>query len=39
MLQLCDALDIFYPNEIQKIAERMDHFKKIREFWNEHPDD
>ncbi len=39
MLQLCDALDIFYPNEIQKIAERMDHFKKIREFWSEHPDD
>jgi hypothetical protein len=38
MLQLCDALDIFYPNEIEKITERIGHFKKIREFWNEHPD-
>ncbi|GHV35746.1 hypothetical protein FACS1894178_5980 [Bacteroidia bacterium] len=33
MLELCDALDLFYPNEISKITERIEHFKKIREFW------
>ena len=33
MLQLCDALDLFYPNEIGKITKRIDHFKKIREYW------
>lgn len=38
MLQLCDALDVFYPNEISKITTRIDHFKKIRDFWNNQPD-
>jgi hypothetical protein len=38
MLELCDALEIFYPNEITKIAKRLDYFKKIREFWNNQPD-
>lgn len=38
MLELCDNLDIFYPNEISKIKERIDHFKKIREFWEKQPD-
>lgn len=33
MLQLCDALDVFYPNEISKISGRIEHFKKIREYW------
>ena len=33
MLKLCDLLDIFYPNEIQKILKRKDHFKKVRQFW------
>ena len=33
MLKLCDMLDIFYPNEIQKILKRKDHFKKVRQFW------
>ena len=38
MLQLCDALDIFYPNEISKITQRIDHFKNIREYWKNQPD-
>lgn len=33
MLQLCDRLDIFYPNEISKITGRIDYFKKVREYW------
>lgn len=33
MLQLCDALDVFYPKEILKIQDRINHFAKIREFW------
>ncbi|HOF99437.1 MAG TPA: hypothetical protein PLD44_08680 [Paludibacteraceae bacterium] len=33
MLELCDTLLEFYPKEIGKIAERIDHFKKIRKFW------
>jgi hypothetical protein len=38
MLQLCDALDIFYPNEISKITHRIDYFKNIREYWENQPD-
>lgn len=38
MLQLCDALDLFYPNEIAKITQRIDHFKNIREYWENQPD-
>lgn len=33
MLQLCDALDIFYPKEILKIEKRIDRFAKVRTFW------
>ncbi|MDR1910869.1 MAG: hypothetical protein LBQ52_00790 [Helicobacteraceae bacterium] len=33
MLSLCDELDVFYPNEITKITDRIDYFKKIRTFW------
>ncbi|MCL2212259.1 MAG: hypothetical protein FWB93_00280 [Oscillospiraceae bacterium] len=33
MLELCDALDLFYPREIEKILDRQSHFHKIREFW------
>lgn len=33
MLELCDTLLEFYPKEIGKIGERIDHFKKIRRFW------
>jgi hypothetical protein len=38
MLQLCDALDLFYPNEISKITQRIDHFRNIRAFWENQPD-
>jgi len=38
MLELCDALDIFYPNEIAKITNRIDYFRNIRDFWEGQPD-
>jgi hypothetical protein len=38
MLQLCDALDIFYPNEISKITNRIDYFRNVRDFWEGQPD-
>ena len=38
MLQLCDALDLFYPNEITKITHRIDYFRNIREYWENQPD-
>jgi len=38
MLQLCDALDLFYPNEISKITHRIDYFKNIREYWENQSD-
>lgn len=33
MIELCDTLLEFYPKEVSKIAERIDHFKNIRKFW------
>lgn len=33
MLQLCDNLLEFYPAEIGKINERIEHFKKIKKYW------
>jgi hypothetical protein len=38
MLQLCDALELFYPNEISKITHRIDYFRNIREYWLNQPD-
>jgi hypothetical protein len=38
MLELCDTLDVFYPNEIAKITERIDYFKAIRNYWINHSD-
>ena len=38
MLQLCDMLDIFYPNEIAKITQRISHFQSIRNYWLNQPD-
>lgn len=38
MLQLCDRLDLFYPNEIAKITGRIDYFKKVREYWESQTD-
>jgi hypothetical protein len=33
MLELCDVLMEFYPREIAKIDERVEHFGKIRASW------
>lgn len=33
MLSLCDAMMEFYPAEISKIEERIEHFKKVRQRW------
>lgn len=33
MVNLCDVILDFYPSEISKIGVRIDHFKKIREYW------
>lgn len=38
MLELCDALDDFYPREIEKVKNRIYHFKQIREQWGEKVD-
>ncbi|MBP3195184.1 MAG: hypothetical protein J6M05_05920 [Cardiobacteriaceae bacterium] len=38
MLELCARLEQFYPNEIAKITKRIEHFKKIKEFWEEQAD-
>lgn len=33
MIELCDALLLFYPKEISKIDSRIEHFQKIKNFW------
>ena len=33
MLELCDALLLFYPKEIEKIGKRISHFEQIRSYW------
>lgn len=38
MLQLCDHLDEFYPQEIVKIQERIKFFTQVRAFWEKWPD-
>ncbi len=38
MLSLCDRLYEFYPKEISKITDRINHFKQIREYWEQQPD-
>jgi hypothetical protein len=35
MLQLCWELFEFYPKEIQKIDKRLQHFKKVENFWKQ----
>jgi len=39
MLEMCDVLEQFYPKEIQKINERVDRFRAVREFWLAKPGD
>jgi len=38
MLELCDVMLEFYPREIAKIGERIERFRKVREFWLAKPD-
>ncbi len=38
MLQLCDALDEFYPREIVKIRDRMERFAAVRKLWQSKED-
>jgi hypothetical protein len=33
MLQLCDALLEFYPREIGKVKERIEHFRRVKQQW------
>ena len=33
MLELCDALELFYPKEIDKIVGRLERFREVRKFW------
>lgn len=33
MIEMCDNLLDFYPKEILKINKRIDHFKKIKKYW------
>lgn len=33
MITLCDKLSVFYDEEISKIGERKDWFKKTKEYW------
>jgi hypothetical protein len=38
MLELCDTLLEFYPKEIGKVKERINHFKQVRKFWEKKTD-
>ncbi len=38
MLRLCDVMMEFYPREIEKITERIQHFKEVREDWENRED-
>lgn len=39
MIELCDVLFEFYPKEIAKMNDRMEYFRRVREFWLAKPDD
>lgn len=38
MLDLCDAMFAFYPRELEKIAERLEHFRQIKAKWEQRND-
>jgi len=35
MIEFCDRLLEFYPKEIGKINERIEHFEKVKEYWTQ----
>jgi len=39
MIEMCDRLIEFYPNEILKLNERIGYSRKVREFWENKPND
>ena len=38
MIELCDTMLEFYPREIAKIDARIERFRKIREAWEQRPE-
>lgn len=38
MLELCDILFEFYPREIEKVKNRIEYFRKVKEKWEQKPD-
>ncbi len=38
MLELCDVMLAFYPREIAKIADRIDHIEGVKQTWQDKPD-
>ena len=38
MLELCDVLFQFYPREIEKAKDRIEHFKRVEKQWREKQD-
>ena len=38
MLEFCDAMMGFYPNEISKINERIGRFEEVKQFWESKED-
>lgn len=38
MLGLCDTMFAFYPREMEKITERLDHFRQIKAKWEQRND-
>jgi len=38
MLELCDVMMEFYPREIAKINERIERFKRVKQYWLSRPD-
>ena len=38
VLQFCDEMMAFYPREIDKITERIERFRGVREFWERKED-
>jgi hypothetical protein len=39
MVEMCDTLLEFYPREILKINDRIEHFRRVRDYWMAQPDD
>jgi len=39
MLQLCDVMLEFYPKEIAKITDRIAYFEKVKQCWQDRPDE